>query len=489
MLDFLKGAANLLAGPMSGVVDFAGNALGLPPLITNSIKVAAGAATGNVMLAASGAMGVAQELSKNPPAKTEYRPSASSQSKTDNGYAPSSSSASSSPILSPGSSPLDPKMLDYADALRVLEANFQQLDLLDGRQSGVLSKKDLQRIASDASVSPQLRDAAGFMVENTAFFERLDRQGPLARIGIFSPLYNLDTFTVKDLRRELTAVESEFAKYGRPTRPGSGGTPTPPPATGGRPGGGTSTPPPATGGSSGGGSVPGADRTPPSTSSAVDPDLREYHDVLRILDANWDTFDTAAGVKDNRFTRDSLDAILGSPAASSTLKRAAQFLKDHPAYFDRLEMAAGIGTRDGIVGRPDVTAALRQADAERGAPASGGGRGTGSASSNVRSIVDNPNMSIEDKIQAILMSISSDTDEEILDVMEQMANVREQRASLGTGESDRKAGAKLESSMQELELRLQRLVEKRKAMFDLMSNMSSKFHEMAKTAISNLRSA
>jgi hypothetical protein len=43
--------------------------------------------------------------------------------------------------------------------------------------------------------------------------------------------------------------------------------------------------------------------------------------------------------------------------------------------------------------------------------------------------------------------------------------------------------------MHELNLRLQRLMEKRKAMFDLMSNMSSKFHEMAKTAISNLRSA
>ncbi|AKQ64177.1 hypothetical protein A176_001089 [Myxococcus hansupus] len=485
MLDFLKGAANLLAGPMAGVVDFAGNALGLPPLITNSIKVAAGAATGNVMLAASGAMGAAQELSKNPPAKTEYRASSSSHAKTDNGYAPSSS-ASSSPILGPGSSPLDPKMLDYADALRVLEANFQQLDLVDGKQSGVLSKKDLKRIAADASLSPQLRDAAGFMVENTAFFERLDRQGPLARIGIFSPLYNLDTFTVKDLRRELTVVESEFAKYGRPTRPGGGGSPSVPGPGGGRP----TPPPPTTGGTPGGGSTPGVDRVPPSTPSAVDPDLREYHDVLRILDANWDTFDTAAGVKDNRFTRDSLDAILASPAASSTLKRAAQFLKDHPAYFDRLEMAAGVGTRDGIVGRPDVTAALRQVDAERGGTnGSGGVRGTGGTSSNVRSIVDNPNMSIEDKIQAILMSISSDTDEEILDVMEQMANVRDQRATLGTGESDRKAGAKLESSMQELELRLQRLVEKRKAMFDLMSNMSSKFHEMAKTAISNLRSA
>jgi hypothetical protein len=74
MLDFLKGAANLLAGPMSAAVDLAGNALGLPPLITNSIKAATGVATGNVMMVASGAMGVAKELSQNPAAKTEYRP-------------------------------------------------------------------------------------------------------------------------------------------------------------------------------------------------------------------------------------------------------------------------------------------------------------------------------------------------------------------------------------------------------------------------------
>ncbi|MFP2957075.1 hypothetical protein ACLEPN_04375 [Myxococcus sp. 1LA] len=330
------------------------------------------------------------------------------------------------------------------------------------------------------------------MVENTALFERLDRQGALAGIGVFSPLYNLDTFSAKDLQRELKAVDAEFARYGRPTRPGTGGTPSPgtggttPPGTGG-------TTPPGTSGN--GGSAPVQGGSPTSASSPLDPDFVEYHDALRVLNANWDTFDSAVGAKDNVLTRDNFDAILNSPAASSTLKRAAQFFKDHPAYFDRLEMAAGVGPRDGIVGRPDVTAALRQADAAQatsGASSSngsGGGRPAGGGSSNVRSIVDNPNMSIEDKIQAILMSISSDTDEEILDVMEQMANVRDQRATLGTGEADRKTGAKLESSMQELELRLQRLVEKRKAMFDLMSNMSSKFHEMAKTAISNLRSA
>ncbi|MFP2908186.1 hypothetical protein ACLESD_24670, partial [Pyxidicoccus sp. 3LFB2] len=224
MLDFLKGAANLLAGPMSAAVDFAGNALGLPPLITNGIKVATGAATGNVMLAASGAMGVAQELSKNPPAKTEYRPPSGGGSKVGEGY------ASSSSILAPGSSPLDPKMLGYADSLRVLEANFDQLDFLDGKKNNSLTKKDLERISCDARVSPQLRNAARFMVENQALFERLDNRGPFSNLGFLGRLGDNDSFKASDLRGELRRVEAEFARYGRPGS-GSGvpGPATPPP--------------------------------------------------------------------------------------------------------------------------------------------------------------------------------------------------------------------------------------------------------------------
>jgi hypothetical protein len=225
----------------------------------------------------------------------------------------------------------------------------------------------------------------------------------------------------------------------------------------------------------------------------LDPDFREYREALSVLSANWDTFDAAVGSRDNVMTRANLEAVLANPASSSTLKKAAQFFKDHPEYYDRLEMAAGVGGRDGIVGRPDVTAALKQADTLL-ADSDGGSRvgsrpGGSKGGSSVRSIIDNPNMSIEDKIQAVLMSISKDTDDEILEVMRDMSSQREERAGLGTSEADRKKAAKLDSSMQELELRLQRLMEKRKAMFDLMSNMSSKFNEMAKTAISNLRSA
>ncbi|RKG96515.1 hypothetical protein D7X32_35760, partial [Corallococcus carmarthensis] len=223
------------------------------------------------------------------------------------------------------------------------------------------------------------------------------------------------------------------------------------------------------------------------STGALDPDLAEYADALQVLDQNWDTFDAAVGTKDGKLTMANLLAVLDSPAASPTLKRAAQFFKDHPEYFHRLEMAES-GGRDGVANWQDLDAELDAVGKlPRGSSSSGSGRSTGG--SRARDIVDNPNMSIEQKVQALLMGITEDTDSELLDVMNEMASAREERATLGTSDSDKARGAKLDTSMQELELRLQTLMEKRKAMFDLMSNMSSKFNEMAKTAISNLRSA
>ncbi|WP_223636945.1 hypothetical protein [Corallococcus sp. EGB] len=503
MLDILKGVANLLGGPMAAVTDLAGGALGLPPVLTNSIKTAAGVMSGNVMMAASGALGVADELKKNPSAKTEYC-APRDAAKAGAGY--SSGSVSQGTGGASGSrSPLDPKLLDYADSLRTLEANFGYLDLLDGKKDGTLSHADLQRISQDRNVSPSLRDAAKFLVDNRSFFEQVDTaKQKLLLLSL--PGLNDDRFDVRSLQQESKRVAAEFAKYGRPERPGrpspspSDCVPPPldcaPPATGGGsgpgPGSGAGRPGSGTGSTDGGvsgrpghggGSTGGTGRPGHSGGSgAADPDLAEYADALRVLDENWDTFDTAKGTKDGKVTMADLAAVLDSPAASSTLKRAAQFFKDHPEYWNRLEMAAS-GGRDGVTRWQDLDAELASVAKRPG----GSGRSTGG--SRARDIVDNPNMSIEQKVQALLMGITEDTDDELLGVMNQMASAREDRATLGTSDSDKARGAKLDTSMQELELRLQTLMEKRKAMFDLMSNMSSKFNEMAKTAISNLRSA
>jgi hypothetical protein len=112
--------------------------------------------------------------------------------------------------------------------------------------------------------------------------------------------------------------------------------------------------------------------------------------------------------------------------------------------------------------------------------------GSSGGSGGVSDIINNPNMSLEEKLQAILTMITRDTDDEILDVMKDMASVRDERVGLGTDQNSRAREAKLETTMEQLNLRLQKLMEKRKQMFDLMSNISSNFNEMAKQAIQNL---
>ena len=86
--------------------------------------------------------------------------------------------------------------------------------------------------------------------------------------------------------------------------------------------------------------------------------------ALHVLDQNWATFDSAAGARDQYLRREDLQAILNNPNASSMLKDAARFLLQHPEYFNRLEMAAGVGGKDGIVGHGDVKAELNAARKE-----------------------------------------------------------------------------------------------------------------------------
>ncbi|MBN1209919.1 MAG: hypothetical protein JXB05_34025 [Myxococcaceae bacterium] len=352
MLDFIKSAVNTLAGPMASVVDLAGDALGLPPLLTNTIKAAAGAMTGNVMMAASGALGVMSELQRNPPAHTEYHPS-SDPARAQEGYAPAAQASSSAAQASSSAACtgyLEPGVVEYRDSLRTIAANYGLLDTMCGRKDGKIDQHTLEVAASHSNLSPELRKAARFLLEHPEYRNMLDTAGKGGRVD--------GTISQQDVQKALKKVNEDIARYG--VRQPS--TPAP------------STPPP-------GGSSPG--EVSPTTPAPI---------------------------------------------------------------------AAG------------------------GCDRSGG----------VSDIINNPNLSMEEKLQAILMLISRDTDDEILDVMREMASVRDERATLGSGEKDRARAAKLETSMEQLNLSLQKLMEKRKQMFDLMSNVSSKFNEMAKVAIQNL---
>lgn len=386
MLDFIKNAVNTLAGPMASAVDFAGDKLGLPPLLTNSIKTVAGAVTGNVMMAASGALGVMSELQKNPAAQTEFTPSKDSATAQD-GYAASPCATSATGCtVSTGS--LDPGVLQYRDALNTLAANFGLLDTLDGKKNEKIDQRTLVAAANHPSLSPELRNAARFMLEHPEYRNMVDTAGKGGSVD--------GTISQLDVQQALKKVNEDIARYGvrQPPRPQPAPTPapTPPPVSTPAP-----TPPPVCGTPPAGQPTPPVGTRPPSTPPSKPP-------------------------------------VQSPPPTTPT-------------------------------------------------PKPGGSSG---GSGSVSDIINNPNMSLEEKLQAILTMVTSDTDDEILDVMKEMASVRDERAGLGSDDSSRAREAKLETTMEQLNLRLQKLMEKRKQMFDLMSNISSNFNEMAKQAIQNL---
>ena len=70
--------------------------------------------------------------------------------------------------------------------------------------------------------------------------------------------------------------------------------------------------------------------------------------------------------------------------------------------------------------------------------------------------------------------------------MNQLADAQDQQASVKDSKGSAAAEAKASRGVEQLQLKLQKLMERRKQTFDLMSNISEKFNEMAKTAIQNL---
>lgn len=357
MLDFLQGAVDVVSqfDPMTQVMDGVGRALGLPPVVTDAVKAAVGACTGNVVLLADGATGVAAALAHAAPAFTEYVP--------------------------------------YGGAAAA---------------------------------------CAGYA-------------RPPPSHGGCGPGY-------------------------------AGGVPH--------------------GAGEYGGAVGGGSRGAPP-----DGQLGELERALLTLQAHFDTFDTAAGIgwRDGLVGREDLQAIARSGGASPELRRAAGFLLSHPEYLNRLDTAAGVGFVDGRVGRDDVRAALAQVRAERCAtpapsapcpppsPGAGGGCWGPGGAGGIRDILNDPSLSIEEKLQLVLARLMEGTDDQILSTMDELAQAQARKAGLAS--DDKEGLAQAQRGEELINMRLQKLIERRKQMFELMSNLSEKFNEMAKTAIQNLARA
>ncbi|HSP77534.1 MAG TPA: hypothetical protein VLQ93_03335, partial [Myxococcaceae bacterium] len=339
------------------------------------IKTVTGAMTGNVLLAADGAVGLAQELHKNQAAFTEYLPPKDEQVAC-RGYAkPEPREHGSSPGASGGAKGtqgslgtgevrpdglLEPSYLEYRQSLRTVLANFDRLDAVGGWKNGLFSRDTLEKVAANPNMPGGLRDAARFLLAHPDFRAMLDTAG---HGGLVDGLFSLD-----DVRKALSDVNQKISRFGvrGPQTPASPKPPAPPPPT-------TGTKPPS------------CEPRPESPASSPSP--------------------------------------------------------------------------------------------------------CGPARSGVKDIINDPSMSLEEKIEAILQQLMEGMDDEILKTMDDLAAAQDKRAGLSNEKGNEKTAADADRSIERLQMRLQKLVEKRKMMFEMMSTLSMKFHEMAKTALSNMRSA
>ncbi|HZH74514.1 MAG TPA: hypothetical protein VEY88_00685 [Archangium sp.] len=378
-MDFLKGLGGAVGGALNmlsggALLDAAGNALGLPPVVTHAIKTAVGVATGNVMLAADGAVGVAQELSKNQAAFTEYAapkddkvacegyarpesrgPTRGSSETRDRSSEAWGSTTETRGSVAPGEvrpdGVLDPSILGYRDALKTLEANFTLLDTMDNVKNGSFTRRTLEKVADSANVPESVREAARFLLAHPEYRTQLDTASQKG--GVVD-----GTFSTRDVRAALSDVNARIAQHG--VRGESQSTRMP----------------------------------PPSTSHGT------------------------------------------QPPVSHT-------------------------------------------------PSTGGS----TASSSVKGIINDPSLSLEEKMEAILLALTERMDGDILKTMDDLAAAQDRQSGIKNGKGDEKALTEAQRDVDRIQMRLQKLIEKRKMMFEMMSTLSMKFNEMAKTALSNMRSA
>jgi hypothetical protein len=223
---------------------------------------------------------------------------------------------------------------------------------------------------------------------------------------------------------------------------------------------------------------------------------QQYSGAVSTLQSNFDLLDTAAGVggKDGLIGRDDLKAALENPNLPKEIKDACRFLLDNPSAWNKLDVGAGQGGVDGLISRGDLEAEAARIAASQAA-VGGGANGSAEGSEEVDYPVperfqsyeeggyadESSSTSSEQTEEINLDGLSSDEAAQVL-IDEKLSSLEEQiQAKLAEMEN-----TKDPSKLARENYVLQNLLEMRKQMFTLMSNLSAVYNEMAKTAISNL---
>lgn len=231
---------------------------------------------------------------------------------------------------------------------------------------------------------------------------------------------------------------------------------------------------------------------------------------------------------DGRLAFGDLMALSNNPCTPPDLKQAARFLIENPESFQKINQPGSNGT---FVTRASLQSQinsdeykLRPANGSSGAPGdirlddpipagdntldeddnstsstdstdyasrSGSPAGASGGGSDISNILNDPSMSLEDKIEQILAKLGNEADNDILSVTKEMdanhtkqvAADKDSKTSSG-GNADAKATA--DNKANDLNMKLQQLMEKKKQLHDTLSNVMASYADMAKLSIQNM---
>ena len=111
-----------------------------------------------------------------------------------------------------------------------------------------------------------------------------------------------------------------------------------------------------------------------------------------------------------------------------------------------------------------------------------------SGGSQISDILNDPNLSPEEKIEAIMESLVSSADDDLLDTAKQLDQARVDGSKIdASSDAGKEQAAKSQNNIDALTRRLQSIVQRRTEMMGMLTNISQTFHESAMRCISNIR--
>jgi hypothetical protein len=450
--DFIGDALGAIGSPFAAVIDAGTKLLGLPPVVGDALKIAVGAATGDFVTLMQGSTQLAKDLAAGA-AETEYAPPKDEAYGGTDGWAPASSVRASSVAEDADDGEVDDVDPEERQALATLARNFDAMNrdhgLFGAFGDKVITEKELRETAEDPDAPVDLKRAARYILDHPDLLERLSRSKDGSDQGI--------------ARTDVDLVEEENRTGGfesdRPARTPIGG------------------------------------------------------DELSALETLLAAFDGVNGPSfgvfppDKVLSREEIERKAGDAETPPVLKRALRYLLDHPSLFDSLARSQGAETQG--ISRSDLQIGIEDARRSAGtsavkprpapapapkaspSPPSSGTSGTTKSSTSsstrssdpsIRDILNDKSLSVEEKIEMILMVLENRTDDQMLSVTQQLDRNDDKKSA----KDDRKKVAQLDKVDRDLNFKMERLMKRKEQLSNLLSTMEMKFASMAQTAIANM---